>query len=55
LHVGTLAMVRLRGQVGKEFTINSDVCQGCMVVLLLFNVLLDFVVRQALADMLEDA
>jgi hypothetical protein len=55
LHVGTLATVRLGGQVGKEFTVNSSVRQGCVVVPLLFNVFLDFVVRQALADMPEDA
>jgi hypothetical protein len=41
--------------VGKEFTVSNGVCQGCVVVPLLFNVLLDFVVRQALVDMPEDA
>jgi hypothetical protein len=54
LHIGTLATVRLGGQVGKEFTISSGVHQGCMVALLLFNVLLDFVVKQALANMPSD-
>jgi hypothetical protein len=39
--------------VGKEFIVNSGVRQGCVVAPLLFNVLLDFVVRQALADMPE--
>jgi hypothetical protein len=55
LHVGTFATVRLGGQVGKEFTINNGVHQGCVVAPLLFNVFLDFVVRQALVDMPEDA
>jgi hypothetical protein len=55
LHVRTLVIVRLGGQVGKEFTVNNGVCQGSVVALLLFNVLLDFVVRQALTDMPEDA
>jgi len=54
LHIRTLATVRLGGQVGKEFTVNSDVRQGCVVAPLLFNVLLDFVVKQALADMPKD-
>jgi hypothetical protein len=55
LHVRTLVIVRLGGQVGKEFTVNNGVCQGCVVALLLFNFLLDFVVRQALTNMPEDA
>ncbi len=55
LHIGTLAMVRLGGQVGKKFIVSNSVCQGCVVALLLFNVLLDFVVRQALTNMLKDA
>jgi hypothetical protein len=54
LHVGTLVAVKLGGQVGKEFTIISSVHQGCVVAPLLFNVLLDFVVRHALADMPEE-
>jgi hypothetical protein len=41
--------------VGKEFTVSSSVRQGCVVVPLLFNVFLDFVVKQALAYMPEDA
>jgi hypothetical protein len=48
LHVGTLVAIRLGGQMGKEFTINNSVRQGCVVALLLFNVFLDFVVKQAL-------
>jgi hypothetical protein len=48
-------MIRLGGQVGKECTVNNSVHQGCVVAPLLFNVFLDFVVRQALADMPEDA
>jgi hypothetical protein len=41
--------------MGKEFIVNNGVRQGCVVALLLFNVFLDFVVRQALADMSKDA
>ncbi len=41
--------------MSKEFTINSGVCQGCVVAPLLFNVFLDFMVKQALANMPEDA
>jgi hypothetical protein len=55
LYIRTLAAVRLGGQVGKEFIVNSGVCQGCVVAPLLFNVFLVFVVKQALVDMLEDA
>jgi len=40
--------------VGKEFTVSNGAHQGCVVVLLLFNVLLDFVVRHAFTDMPED-
>ncbi len=40
--------------MGKEFTVSNGVRHGYMVALLLFNVFLDFVVRQALADMPED-
>ncbi len=40
--------------MGKEFTVSNGARQGCVFVLLLFNVLLDFVVRQALANMPED-
>jgi len=55
LHIGTLATVRLGDEVGKEFTVNSGVRQGCVVAPLLFNVLLHFVVKQALANMPSDA
>jgi len=54
LHLGTLTTVRLGGQVGKEFIVNSDVCQGCVVAPLLFNVIPDFMVKHALANMLKD-
>ncbi len=55
LHIRTLVAVKLGGQVGQEFTINNGVHQGCVVAPLLFNVFLGFVVKQALANMLEDA
>jgi hypothetical protein len=53
LHVGTLAAVRLGGHVGKDFTISNDVHQGCVVAPLLYNVFLDFVVRQPLLTCLK--
>jgi hypothetical protein len=55
LHVGTLATTRLGGQLGKEFTIINSVRQGYVVAPLLFNVFMNFVVRQALTSMPKDA
>jgi hypothetical protein len=55
LHTGTLAAVRLGGDRGGEFTVSSGVRQGCIVAPLLFNVFLDFVVKQALESMPPDA
>jgi hypothetical protein len=54
LHTGTLATVRLGGDLGQEFSVGSGVRQGCTVAALLFNVFLDFVVKQALASMPPD-
>jgi hypothetical protein len=40
--------------VGKEFTtVSNGVRQGCVVASLLFNVFLDFIVKQVLVDMHE--
>jgi len=55
LHTGMLAAVRLGGDLGQEFPVDSMVRQGCIVVTLLFNVFLDLVVKQALASMPPDS
>jgi hypothetical protein len=55
LQTGTLATVRLGGDLGQEFSVGSGVRQGCIVAPLLFNVFLDFVVKQALASMPPDS
>lgn len=51
LHTGTLAAVRLGSQKGEPFSVSCGVRQGCIIAPLLFNVFIDFVVRQALARM----
>ena len=51
LHTGTLAAVRLGALKGESFSVSCGVRQGCVVAPLLFNVFIDFVVRQALARM----
>jgi hypothetical protein len=51
LHVGTQAAVRMDGQVGPTFEVSEGVRQGCVIAPLLFNVFMDFVVKQALARM----
>jgi hypothetical protein len=43
------------GDLGQEFSVGNGVRQGCIVVALLFNVFLDFVVKQALASMPPDS
>jgi hypothetical protein len=54
LHTGMLAVVRLGEDLGQEFLVGSGVRQGYIVAPLLFNVFLDFVVKQALASMPPD-
>ncbi len=54
LHTGTLAVVRLGGDLGQEFSVGSRVRQVALWHPLLFNVFLDFVVKQALASMPPD-
>ncbi len=53
LHSGTQAVVRLGGRVGRNFSVTSGVRQGCVVALLLFNVFLDFIVKEALRAFLD--
>jgi hypothetical protein len=51
LHTGTQAALRLGTLTGEPFPITAGVKQGCVIAPLLFNVYIDFVVRQALARM----
>jgi hypothetical protein len=51
LHTGTQAAVRLGAVKGESFAVSSGVRQGCVIAPMLFNVYIDFVVRQALARM----
>jgi endonuclease/exonuclease/phosphatase family metal-dependent hydrolase len=54
LHIGTQAAVKLGGAVSEWFEVKSGVRQGCVIAPLLFNIYMDFVVRQALAQMPPD-
>lgn len=54
LHDGTHAAVRLGGQVGPSFRVVAGVRQGCVIAPTLFNVMIDLVIRRALARMPED-
>jgi hypothetical protein len=51
LHTGTQAALRLGALKGEPFSISAGVKQGCVIAPLLFNVYIDFVVRQALERM----
>ena len=53
LHTGTHAAVRMRGVVSEWFDVHGGVRQLCVIAPLLFNIYLDFVVRQAMAQMPE--
>lgn len=53
LHTGTQAAVRMGGVVSEWFDVHGGVRQGCVIAPLLFNVYMDFVVRQAMAQMPE--
>ena len=54
LHTGTQAAVRLGALKGEPFSVSCGVRQMCVIAPLLFNVFIDFVVRQALARMPSD-
>ena len=49
LHTGTQAAVRMGGVVSEWFDVHGGVRQGCVIAPLLFNIYMDFVVRQAMA------
>jgi hypothetical protein len=53
LHTGTQAAVRMGGQMSEWFDVLGGVRQGCVIAPLLFNIYMDFVVKQALAQMPE--
>ena len=53
LHTGTQAAVRMGGGLSEWFDVQSGVRQGCVIAPLLFNIYIDFVVKQALARMPE--
>ncbi len=48
MHSGTQVVVRLDGHLGHNFIVTIGVGQGCVAIPLLFNVLLDFIVKEAL-------
>ena len=54
LHTGIQAAVRLGPLKGEPFDVSCGARQGCVIAPLLFNVFIDFVVRQALARMPSD-
>ena len=53
LHKGTQAAVRMGGSMSEWFDVRGGVRQGCVISPLLFNIYMDFVVKQALAQMPE--
>ena len=50
LHTNTQACVRADGEFTDYFPISSGVRQGCIIAPLLFNIFMDFVMRQVLAE-----
>ena len=50
---GTQAAVRMGGSMSEWFDVRGGVRQGCVISPLLFNIYMDFVVKQALAQMPE--
>jgi hypothetical protein len=53
LNMGTQAAVRMGGVVSEWFDVRGGVWQGRVIAPLLFNIYMDFVVRQAMAQMPE--
>ena len=51
LHDESTAMVRINGKLGPPFKVTAGVRQGCVIAPTLFNIFLDFIVKQALARM----
>jgi hypothetical protein len=51
LHEGTMAAVKWKGGVSDWFEVKTGVRQGCMIAPLLFNIFIDYIVRDALHDM----
>jgi len=50
LHEGTVAAVKWRGNVSDWFEVRTGVRQGCVIAPLLFNIFIDYIVREALHD-----
>jgi hypothetical protein len=53
MHSGTQVVVRLDGHLGHNFIVTIGVGQGCVAIPLLFNVFLDFIIKEALKALLD--
>ena len=51
LHTGTTAALRMDGDIGPSFAVDSGVRQGCVIAPMLFNVYMDYMLQQALSRM----
>ncbi len=54
LHDGTAACVKGFGRLSEWFTISSGVRQGCIIAPMLFNIFMDFLLRETMKDMPDD-